>query len=397
MRSTQVRPTPSAGTRRRPPLVAGPASIAILLTLLLSVNSGAPFAAASARVRPAGLVCDGAWHLTSSERPRGQSYYLGVAPVSSSLGWAVGESMVGHKSRSLIERWNGAGWKIVAAPPIGRSDLLLGVAAPDAGHAFAVGTFDRRQKRRPLIEQFDGAAWSIATLPPVGRRDARLTGIAALSASDAWAVGSGGRDDTAPLMLHWNGVGWSLVSTPKVRGSLFTEPLSLAAVSPSDVWAVGASYDAQLRYQPLAEHWNGVKWSIVPVPSPGAGYLLMGVTADAGNDAWAVGGSDMGGGPLAEHWDGSSWSIVAVNHPPDFDELQGVTASSAGVFAVGPNQDRPALVERWDGTAFQPMETAPEGPRSKDFGTAGSDGSTAWIAKASFQKGTSHAAAEYLC
>jgi hypothetical protein len=122
------------------------------------------------------------------------------------------------------------------------------------------------------------------------------------------------------------------------------------------------------------------------------------VSADAGDDTWAVGYQlDGTPEPLAEHWDGSSWSIVDVDHPPDFDMLYGVTASPSGVFAVGPNQDRPVLVERWDGIAFRPMATSPEGPRSKDFGTAASDGTTAWIAKASFQQGTSQAAAEYLC
>src|SRR5262249_47286068 len=163
----------------------------------------------------------------------------------------------------------------VSVPTIGRSDGLSGVAAPDAGHAFAVGTFDTHQKRRPLIEQYDGAVWSMASLPHVGRRDAGLTGVAALSGSDAWAVGSPDlRHYSTPLMLHWNGVGWSIVSTPDVPGSTFTELRSLAAVSPTDVWAAGDSFDPQLGYQPLAEHWNGTEWSIVSVPSPGPGYFL---------------------------------------------------------------------------------------------------------------------------
>jgi hypothetical protein len=151
-----------------------------MLTACLNITPGA--FASSPRL---GLVCDGTWHYTSSERPPGDSYYFGVAPVSSSLAWAVGGSYRLHKTRSVIERWDGAGWKMVAAPTVGRSDLLLGAAAPDAGHAFAAGAFVKHRRNKPLIEQFDGATWSVASLPHVGRRDASLSGVAALSGSDA--------------------------------------------------------------------------------------------------------------------------------------------------------------------------------------------------------------------
>src|SRR5690349_12588101 len=42
-----------------------------------------------------------------------------------------------------------------------------------------------------------------------------------------------------------------------------------AAVSANDVWAVGVTnLTSSFVEQPLAEHWNGTSWTIVPTPSP---------------------------------------------------------------------------------------------------------------------------------
>jgi hypothetical protein len=95
---------------------------------------------------------------------------------------------------------------------------------------------------------------------------------------------------------------------------------------------------------PAAEHWDGTKWSFVPVPNPDAGThfgaVLGGVAPIASNDIWAVGTFQVAGGAsktLTEHWDGTSWSIIPSPDPGRLsNSLSGVTALSDGtVAAVG--------------------------------------------------------------
>jgi hypothetical protein len=58
------------------------------------------------------------------------------------------------------------------------------------------------------------------------------------------------------------GVRWRVVPSPNLAGhdSLW----SVAAVSARDVWAVGLSDRGQKGQTSLVEHWDGVRWRIVP-------------------------------------------------------------------------------------------------------------------------------------
>src|SRR5439155_21540794 len=91
---------------------------------------------------------------------------------------------------------------------------------------------------------------------------------------------------------HWNGMSWSRVSSPNV-GSKNSYLDSMAVVSASNIWAVGY-YESNNRtgFQPLIEHWNGTRWSIVQSPSP-AGSIdneLDAVTHfPRTNQLWTVG------------------------------------------------------------------------------------------------------------
>jgi hypothetical protein len=399
MRRTLVRSTASLEAMGRQSHLARPSILAVLLTLALSANPAASLAASPVRERPLGLICDGTWHLTVSERPRHESQYLGVAAVSPSLAWAVGGRNFRTKPSAVIERWDGAEWKMVAVPEI-RPAVLWAVAAADDGHAFAVGNVERHGIGKPLIEQFDGTAWSVASLPGIGRQEASLGGVAALSATDAWATGFRERrsGEEVPLVEHWNGAVWTVVSTPKFPRSPQTLLEGVTAVSPTDVWAAGFTFVPSFGYEPLAEHWNGTAWSIVATPSLGSSSVFTGVSADASNDAWAVGYTANGSEPLAERWDGSSWSIQEVHHPDKLPYLSAVTASPAGVFALGPQFNRSQIAERWDGTSFRPMKTAPISPhRGVDLAALDSDGSMVWAGGAYERSGRTHPLAEYLC
>jgi hypothetical protein len=153
-------------------------------------------------------------------------------------------------------------------------------------------------------------------VPSPAAPDGVLTATAAIAHNDIWAVGY---DDVqtappafdSPLAEHFNGTSWSVVPTPKLAGS-FPEAQfhGVAAAASNDVWAVGDGPDGT-----LIEHWNGTAWSVVTRPKV-AGDLVA-VAALSANNVVAV-GQNGSGGSLVEHWNGNAWSVV-----PDTGPLRG--------------------------------------------------------------------------
>jgi hypothetical protein len=126
-----------------------------------------------------------------------------------------------------------------------------------------------------------------------------------------------GADDNSagrqvPLAEHWNGTAWTVVPSPSPTGGGVLS--GVAATSPADVWAVGTSCAANGHTSTLIERWNGTAWTRVPSPNaPGAtDSFLAAVTVISAQDAWAVGNSASGlsSGLLIEHWNGKAWEIV---------------------------------------------------------------------------------------
>jgi hypothetical protein len=192
-----------------------------------------------------------------------------------------------------------------------------------------------------------------------------LHATAIIAPNDIWAVGSyvpAGSSTSQPLAEHFNGTSWSIVPTPKTPNSYFT---SVSAVSSNDVWAVGNSGNGSAG---LIEHYNGSSWSIVTNPVSGTGGWLNAVDAISANNVWAVGFT--AGHGLIEHFNGSSWSVVPTSLPNNSD-LFGVSGDSANdvwavglsllsvsaqapnnVWAVGISDHSNTLIEHFDGTRW---------------------------------------------
>jgi hypothetical protein len=196
----------------------------------------------------------------------------------------------------------------------------------------------------PLIEHWDGEAWSIVN---VGTEQATLHAVAALGPDDVWAVGIIEDQQTgvySALVLHWDGSSWSRQDVPST--GKYPTLLAVAPISDDDVWAVGSN--------PLIEHWNGQTWTR-DLQFADTGYTLVGITALAANDIWAVGYTGPGYHVITLHWDGISWTRVAApNGPQDSARLLSVSAAGPDdVWAVGTTADRLAgsrtLIEHWDG------------------------------------------------
>ena len=81
--------------------------------------------------------------------------------------------------------------------------------------------------------------------------------------------------------------GLHIVAAPSVNGSSLN---AVAEIASNDVWAVGGvSNPSTNQVQPLAEHFNGTTWSVVPTPLWPRENFFTGVSGVSANDVWAVG------------------------------------------------------------------------------------------------------------
>jgi hypothetical protein len=198
---------------------------------------------------------------------------------------------------TLIEHWNGARWSVMKNPSPGSNDVLSGVAAVSASDVWAVG--ESNTFAQTLVEHWNGKSWSVVTGPNPGSGGV-LQEVAAVSASDVWAAGyySPTSNSIQTLVEHWDGTSWQAVKSPTAGTS--STLWAVAAVSANDVWAVGSD-NTSTGMQALTEQWNGKHWSIVTSPSPGSfSTQLLGVAAISSTNVWAVGHADSS--TLVEHY-----------------------------------------------------------------------------------------------
>ena len=179
--------------------------------------------------------------------------------------------------------------------------------------------------------------WTVTPSPSPSAAGNVLNGVGARTAADAWAVGSftgpdGDAEGQNMLTAHWDGSTWRQVATPSVLH--LDEVLSgVSADAADDAWAVGLvrSVGAAAR-SPLAAHWNGTAWSTVPVPNTTgtSKSVFNGVATVARDNAWAVGRAK-NALALVEHWNGTAWSVVSVPQPTP---PAGWTVTSANLTAI---------------------------------------------------------------
>jgi hypothetical protein len=276
-------------------------------------------------------------------------------------------------------------WRRVPSPNPSSQSFLRGAAGTDGHDVWAVGheRDDVSYLDLTLTEHWDGSSWTIVPSPNAGTGTGILRSVAALSTNDVWAVGSSydpqNIDDEDTFALHWDGVAWSVVPTPH-PGAL-SELRGVWGAAHDDVWAVG-EYSANQATNFLVEHWNGSVWSLVPAPALSSYDELRSVSGTAGNDVWAVGHTEAE--TVAVHWDGSSWSQVPTPTPGYFnDGLYDVDArTSDDVWAVGYSESENAVYFwskwHWDGVSWT---TEPNGPQLSwvyPAAVAGLSGGSVW-------------------
>ena len=254
--------------------------------------------------------------------------------------WAVGQSTI---------HFDGTTWTAFSAPMIrgDNNSFLQGVVAISPTLAWAAGNVTDGAHPGQVIEQWNGTRWSLFPGPKFGKRDrANVFAMTFSSANDVWAIGSlvnFGTGLVSPLFEHWNGTAWTATTGEASNEFLF----GASADAANDAWAVGFNRSDSITTS--AMHWDGTNWKRVATPNVGEGTnKLNAVLALAPNDVWAVGFSTPVAPPkqaatvtLIEHFDGTSWAVVpSPNVGPSSanqsNRLLGLTANSANdIWAFG--------------------------------------------------------------
>jgi hypothetical protein len=367
----EVRPTKIGGgpvrRRRHPALIAVAAvALAVVVTACADASRGASKAAV---VTPAP---------SPSRGQGGRAYVNSIATDPGGQVWISGRTSHGAP---FVAFWTGQGWQRLATPPA-RPHVFLNPVAP-------AGPRDVWLMSGGDLIHWDGSAWKTAPLP------AKLTGVdlssfAVAAPNDIWAVGThisgyyqdGGRTAAyQPLSLHWDGRSWQVVRVPHLPGR--TSGLNAVSALGGEVWAVG-SYTVKVgvqqiqgsypgtsvitRDEPLALRWQDGHWVRVPSPDlgngtkpmSGNGNVLVAVDVLGPGDVWVLGQTTVGARnnsffALVERWDGSAWQQVAGLGSPSRPLGYGkaLTAQSdSDVWVLGQAAEGPPAVIRWGGTAW---------------------------------------------
>lgn len=324
---------------------------------------------------------DGAsWQIVSSPNvtTTEDNVLLEVACASATDCWAVGSSISAEVQRTLILRWDGTSWSIVASPNSVAADAnhLNDVACTSATDCWAVGHSRTGGTHRSLMMRWDGIAWSVALSPevdPTAPQDNQLNGLSCPSASTCWAVGQTRTGNgSATIAMRWDGRRWSIVASPEADtpANFFTD---VSCASDSDCWSVGYARIGS-SYQTLTEHWDGTSWTLVPSPnvSTTQSHFLRGVSCASVADCWAVGTSANSSRTLALHWDGSAWTIVtSPDAPPQSTGFYDVSCISplecATVGHVRSGTLYQSFAARWDGASWAVVPSHNVGPTRPNF------------------------------
>jgi hypothetical protein len=286
----------------------------------------------------------------------------------------LGLAVMFHGAPAEAQTGAGSIFKVVPTPNENLNNALFAASASSAIDIWAVGD---------STIHFDGTKWTAFPAPLInGQLTAGLQGVVDISPTLAWAVGNVTLGaNPGQIIERWNGTKWSLFPNPTFPPNSQADLFAMTSTSANDIWAVGNLVQDLSNGQALSfnlfEHWNGSAWTPTLI-NTNTFEALTGVSADAINDAWAVGwvaplsaGSNE---PLAIHWNGTNWVSAVTPHVGGGEnELNAVLALAPNdVWAVGfstpdapPQQSATlTLIEHFDGTSWTVVPSPNVGPHS---------------------------------
>ncbi|HET7014222.1 MAG TPA: hypothetical protein VFI65_09940 [Streptosporangiaceae bacterium] len=284
---------------------------------------------------------------TSQIMPKPKSTNInGVSCPAANSCEAVGNQSNGVTQVPMVEHWNGIGWAIknTPAPPEISRGFLLAVSCASKTSCVAVGEVTTKSGRqRALAEHWNGKIWQITPTPNLaGKQLIELNSVSCPSTTFCLATGTYAGGTFAEV---WNGKSWGPTSpVPNATGALRSALLGVSCPTTKDCLAVGTS--STPKTVPLAEHWDGKKWSVQKIPAPAGAVAsgLNGISCSSASACSAVGSvtRKSGNGSIAYAWTGKRWATRAVAVPPSSLSvfLSDVSCNSASAcMAVGDYND----------------------------------------------------------
>ena len=227
---------------------------------------------------------------TQYQGTTGSPYFNGVGFGSSSVGAAVGNSMVSGWSGTIYGTTDGgSAW----GEPFYQdaTNTMNGVAFTSADDGWAVGGNSGASPHGIILATTDGGAnWN----PQYTDTSDYLLGVSFVNANDGWAVGGDGSGGGVILATTDGGTDWSV----QYRGS---SPYlySVSFANSQDGWAVGER-DVILSTTDGGTDWTRQNWNATSTSH------LSGVAFANANDGWAVGDD----GVFDTTDGGTTWSLL---------------------------------------------------------------------------------------
>lgn len=247
-------------------------------------------------------------------------------------------------------------WRVQSTPtPSGHYfPNLGGVACPSTTACIAIGWYHLDSgpdsSYGDFAERWNGSTWTLQSLAsPTGSKSSVLNGVSCSSTTACTAVGfyattSGLTAPHIPLAERWNGTKWSVQKIPMPSGSPNSDLSGVECSSATSCTAVGRYVSSSgTTTNTLIERWNGTTWSVESSPDPtgATGSDLLAVACSSATACTAVGDYFPSSGEprtLAERWNGTTWSVKSSPNPTGSTDtqLEAVACSSGNACtAVG--------------------------------------------------------------
>jgi len=290
---------------------------------------------------PAYLVLTEAWNgrswsvVSYSGLPDSAFQYLnGISCVSRNWCMAVGRYFPGGTGSNLAELWNGSSWSQTPTPDVSSNDQLDAISCVTVSFCMAVG-----DGAGTLTEVWNGSAWSLVPSPDAGSRPSsdQARGVSCTSPGFCMMLD---RYDSGPVQKTaidlWNGASWSALRTPN-PGPATNSLNGVYCLSARSCAAVGAESRSLRDATALVENWNGLSWSVEPMPSEIASDYLLNVACTTDRRCAAVGDRITRGFPgemrtLAESSRDNIWLFGRTASPsPTGSALNDVSCGSTSL------------------------------------------------------------------
>jgi hypothetical protein len=327
-----------------------------------------------------------AWAIQETPRPKIEATgsFGGVSCTSATACTAVGR----YRNSSnlyvtLAERWNGTAWLIQSTPNPSEApgSVLNGVSCSSSEACIAVGSYGLGSggTYKSLAERWDGKEWSIvATVNPPEDLDLSLAGVSCTSAEACTAVGYFVVGSSfKPLAERWNGTVWAIQETPSPTEGTSISLSGVSCTAAEACVAVGKYVNSAGHVVTLAERRSGTEWAVQTTPNPtgSTSSSLSGVSCTSTTACTAVGSANIEGKEfpaLVERWNGTAWAIQETPSPKEGKEssLSGVSCTSAEACSAVGSHSGLSLVEQWNGKAWA-IEEAPNPTGATNIGLSG--------------------------